>query len=114
MPHTIVHASDIEPLHGVFRPLRGALGVTAFGINELELGPDAEGPEHDHAGDGQEEVYVIIRGSGTIRVDGEDHELKPGAYVALTPDTRRKMIAGPDGLAWIGVGCKPGSYTSER
>jgi quercetin dioxygenase-like cupin family protein len=114
MPHTIVTAADIEPLHGVFRPLRQALGVSAFGINELELPPGAEGPEHDHAKDGQEEVYVIVRGGGTIRVDGQEADLRPGQFVFLPADTRRQMVAGGDGLAWVGIGCQPGAYRSEQ
>lgn len=114
MPHTIVTASDIEPLHGVLRPLRQALGVTAFGINELALPPSAEGPEHDHAKDGQEEVYVVIRGGGTIRVDGTESELRPGQYVFLPANARRQMVAGNEGLAWVGVGCQPGGYTAEQ
>ena len=47
MPHAIVDVHDIEALHGVFKPLRQALGVSAFGVNQLELPPGAEGPEQD-------------------------------------------------------------------
>ncbi len=114
MPHTIVNAADIEAVNGVFRPLRQALGVSAFGINQLELPPGAEGPEHDHRGDGQEEVYAIIRGGGAIRVDGEEASLSPGQYVFLPPEARRQMVAGPEGLAWVGVGCQPGAFRPER
>jgi quercetin dioxygenase-like cupin family protein len=114
MAHAIVDASSIEPLHGVLRPLRQPLGVTAFGINELELPPGAEGPEHDHAQDGQEEVYVIVRGGGTVRVDGTEAELVPGRFVFLSPDARRQMVAGPQGLAWVGVGCQPGAFRPQQ
>ena len=88
--------------------------LSAFGINELELPPGAEGPEHDHAKDGQEEVYVIVRGSGTIRVDGTETELRPGVYVFLSPDARRQMVAGGEGLAWVGVGCRPGAFAPQQ
>lgn len=114
MPHQIVDASEIEAVNGVFKPLRQPLGLTAFGINQLELPPSAEGPEHDHGGDGQEEVYAIIRGGGTIRIDGQEHSLEPGQYVFLAPGTSRQMVAGPDGLAWIGVGCQPGAYVAPQ
>ena len=110
MPYQIVDAGQVEAVNGVFKPLRQPLGVTAFGINQLELPGGAEGPEHDHGGDGQEEVYAIVRGSGTIRVEGEERELSPGQFVYLAPGTSRQMVAGPDGLAWIGVGCQPGAY----
>ncbi len=110
MPCTIVDAREIEAANGVFKPLRPALGVTAFGINQIELPPNAEGPEHDHGEDGQEEVYAVVSGSGTIRVEGEERELRPGQFVFLPASTPRQMAAGPDGLAWIGIGCPPGAY----
>lgn len=110
MAHTIIDAAELEPLNGIVRLLRPALGVTAFGLNQLELGPNAEGPEHDHARDGQEEVYAVIRGGGTIRLDGREEDLQPGRFVFLSPDQRRQMVAGPDGLTWIGIGCQPGAY----
>lgn len=114
MTYTIVDSKTVEAQHGVFKPLRQPLGVSAFGINELELPPGAEGPEHDHANDGQEEVYVIVRGSGTIRVDGDEAELRPGRYVFLAPGTRRQMVAGGQGLAWVGIGCQPGAFQPEQ
>jgi uncharacterized cupin superfamily protein len=114
MTHTIVDAQTVEAQHGVLKPLRQTLGVTAFGINELELPPGAEGPEHDHAKDGQEEVYVIVRGGGTMRVDGTETELRPGYYVFLSPDARRQMVAGDQGLAWVGIGCQPGAFQPQQ
>ena len=72
---------------------------------------EVEGFEHDHAGDGQEEVYVIVGGSGSIHVDGEESALVPGNVVFLAPQAKRKMVAGPDGLSWVGIGCQPGGYT---
>jgi quercetin dioxygenase-like cupin family protein len=114
MTHALVDAATVEAHHGVFKPLRQPLGVSAFGINELELQPGAEGPEHDHVKDGQEEVYVIVRGSGTIRVDGTEKELHPGVYVFLSPDARRQMVAGDSGLAWVGVGCQPGAFKPQQ
>jgi quercetin dioxygenase-like cupin family protein len=110
MPHAVVNTDSIEARNGVFRPMRQALGVSAFGINHLELAPDVEGPEHDHSGDGQEEVYVIVRGGGTIRVDGQEESIRQGDFVFLSPDAKRQMVAGPDGLAWVGVGSQPGGY----
>jgi quercetin dioxygenase-like cupin family protein len=110
MPYEIVDVSEIESPNGVFKPLRPSLGVSAFGINQLELPANAEGPEHDHGEDGQEEVYAIVRGAGAIRVEGEERDLHPGQFVFLAPGTSRQMVAGPDGLAWIGIGCQPGAY----
>ena len=52
------------------------VGVTAFGINQEELPPNGDGyPDHDHAEDGQEEVFYVLAGAGKMVVDGEDVEL---------------------------------------
>jgi quercetin dioxygenase-like cupin family protein len=114
MAYEVVDAATIEARHGVFKPLREPLGVSAFGINELEMPPGASGPEHDHVADGQEEVYIVIRGSGTIKVDGAEVPLHPGVYVFCSPDARRQMVAGNEGLAWVGVGCQPGAFKPRQ
>ena len=100
----VVHVGDVEAAHGVFRGMSGPIGVSAFRINQLELAPGKEGPEHDHTGDGQEEVYVVIGGSGLVRLDGEEIELRAGDFVFCPPEARRQMVAGDDGLVWVGVG----------
>lgn len=107
MPHTVVHADDIESPNGVFRGLSSPLGVSTFRVNRLELPPGAEGPEHDHTRNGQEEVYAVVGGSGTLRVDGEEIELRPGHFVFCSPEARRQMVAGDQGLAWVGIGGIP-------
>ena len=96
---------------GAMKLVRHGLGVESFGLQVIDMPPNADRyPEHDHAEDGQEEVYVVVRGGGTIRLDGSEEELRPGQFVFLSPDQKRQMVAGPDGLAWVGVGCQPGAY----
>ena len=102
--HQVVHAGDIEALHGVFRALTDELGVAGFRINQLEMAAGGEGPEHDHAADGQEEVYAVVGGGGVLRADGEEIQLRPGHFVYCPPNVRRQMVAGDDGLTWIGIG----------
>lgn len=102
--HQVIHKNDVEAKHDVFRPLTAELGVAGFKINQLELPAGKEGPEHDHAGNGEEEVYAVIAGGGILRIDGEDVELKPGHFVYCPPNARRQMIAGDEGLTWIGIG----------
>src|SRR5262245_46353481 len=89
--------------------MRRALGATAFGINQIDLPPGAEGFEHDESSSGQEEVYVFLAGSGVMHVDGEKVPVHPGRYVLVQPDTTRKPVAGPDGLSWVVIGSVPGS-----
>lgn len=104
MAHRTVNASEIEPLNGVIRLVRKALGVRAFGINQFDLPPGSSGKEHDEAESHQEEVYLVLAGSGTMTVDGEEVELEPGRYVYVSPDATRVLTAGPDGLSWVVVG----------
>ncbi|MGH3084825.1 MAG: cupin domain-containing protein [Gaiellaceae bacterium] len=115
MGYTIVDAAEVEAVNGVFRPIRRALGLTAFGINQEEWPPNADGhPDHDHAEDGQEEVFCILEGSGKMVVDGEDVELKPGRYVWVEAESKRKIFAGDDGLKLIAVGSPPGAYKPRQ
>ena len=104
MAHTTLDAADIEASHGVFRALSDPLGVSAFRVNRLELPAGGSSPEHDHTGDNQEEVYAVISGAGTLRVDGEEIALAPGHFVFVSPDARRPMVAGDQGMVYIGIG----------
>ena len=109
MPHMVLHAEDVESPNGVFRALSAPLGVSTFRVNRLELPPGGEGPEHDHTQNGQEEVYAVVDGSGTLRVDGEEIPVRTGHFVFVSPETRRQMVAGDQGLVWVGIGGIPES-----
>jgi len=106
MGYTAVDVADLEGEGpgGAVRKVRRALGARAFGFNHITLPADAEGHEHDHAGDGQEEVYVVVRGSGVMRVDGDEVDLRPGVFVRVDADTTRLPVAGPDGLEFVTFG----------
>ena len=72
MGYSIVRVDEIEGSGpgGAVRFVRRELGVEAFGINWFELPPNAEGFEHDESETQQEEVNVIVRGSGVYRIEG--------------------------------------------
>jgi mannose-6-phosphate isomerase-like protein (cupin superfamily) len=89
---------------GVVRKARRAVGARAFGFNYFVLPPNQGGREHDHADTNQEEVYFVVKGSGTMRVDGEEVELKPGRFVRVDPAATRLPTAGRDGLEFIAFG----------
>jgi mannose-6-phosphate isomerase-like protein (cupin superfamily) len=95
---------------GAVRFVRRHLGVGAFGINWFEIPPNAEGREHDELETQQEEVNVVIAGSGVYRVDGEDVQVSRGTVLRFDPDTVRVPVAGPEGLTMIAVGARRGSY----
>ena len=89
---------------GTVRKTRRALGAHAFGFNYFVLPPNQGGREHDHTDSNQEEVYFVVSGSGTMRVNDEDVELKPGRFVRVDPTATRLPTAGADGLEFIAFG----------
>jgi hypothetical protein len=110
--YSIVNIDEIEGAGpgGMVRYVRRALGVEAFGINWFELPPNTEGHEHDEQASGQEEVNVIVRGSGSYRVDGKDLPVREGTFLRFDPATTRMPVAGPDGMTIVAVGARRGSY----
>lgn len=119
---TLKRIEEIEAFKGprtipgiAFRPAARALGVTAWGMNVLDLEPNVTGyPEHDHAKDGQEEVYVLLRGSATLHADGQQWRLEPGVLVRVGPAQRRKIVPGGDGATILAIGCTPGKAYEPR
>lgn len=93
---------------GVVKFVRRDMGISAFGVQIFDWGPNAEGPAHDESGSGQEELYVGLGGSGVIRVDGTDVAIGPRVAVSVPSGVRRQAVAGPDGLSYICVGAPPG------
>ena len=112
MGYSIVNVADIEGAGpgGAVHFVRRELGVQAFGINWFEIPPNVVGREHDEHESGQEEVNVIIRGSGLYRVEGEEIPVSEGTFLRFDPETTRVPVAGPDGMTMIAVGAPPGSY----
>jgi quercetin dioxygenase-like cupin family protein len=104
--YSFVDVDDLqgEGPGGAVKKLRRALGARAFGFNYFTLGPGVEGREHDETESSQEEVMFVVDGSGRLRVDGEEIELKPGRFVRLDPSAVRLPIAGPDGLTFVTFG----------
>ena len=94
---------------GAFVKARAELGVSAFGLQVINLPPDADSyPEHDHVADGQEEVFVALKGSGWIEIEGEKLELDPSVFVRVGPTAKRKLISGDKGLSVLALGGAPG------
>jgi mannose-6-phosphate isomerase-like protein (cupin superfamily) len=104
-----IDATDIEAeREGRIRRVRVALGITAFGVNHIHLPPNGHGSEHDEARTGQEELYLVLDGRGTMAVDGDIVELKPQRYVFVPPGTTRQIRAGEAGISYLCIGAPPG------
>ena len=112
MGYLVLHIDEIEGTGpgGAVRFVRRRLGVEAFGINWFEIPADMEGVEHDEGSSGQEEVNVIVRGSGVYRIEGDEVPFTAGSVFRFDPETRRQVVGGPDGCTMIAVGARRGSY----
>jgi uncharacterized cupin superfamily protein len=95
---------------GFMRMVRPGLGLTAFGVNIMNLPPDYTTRSHDESGSGQEELYVRLAGAGWVVLDdsGERLTLDEEHLAAVGPGTARSLSSGPEGLRVLCVGSTPG------
>ena len=95
---------------GSMRKVRAELGLTSFGVQIMDLPPDStHHPWHDHAKDGQEEMYLALQGSGVLELDsGERFPLERDYVIRVGAAERRRVLAGPDGIRMLIVGGTPG------
>lgn len=94
--------------YGAVKLAGDELGVQTFGLQVLDLPAGFDDyPEHDHTEDGQEEVYVVLEGSGEFDVAGERFSADAGTMVHVAPQARRKIAAGPYGVRILAIGCAP-------
>jgi uncharacterized cupin superfamily protein len=108
--HTIKRIDDMEAIvFGSFKRARAELGISSFGMQVMDLPPNNDlYPAHDHADDGMEEVYVALRGSGEIEIEGERHRIDPETMVQVSSGTTRKVFTGDEALRLLIVGGMPG------
>jgi hypothetical protein len=87
-------------------PVREQLGIHAFGINAFTSREDGTlVTDHDEAGTGQEELYIVLDGNVTFEIDGETVDTPPGSFVFVGPEPRRKATG--DGTVLV-IGATPG------
>ena len=56
----------------------------------------ARSPQHDHSGDNQEEVFIILDGQGTIVADEEEHDAPAGTFCRYAPEVKRTIKNNSD------------------
>ena len=91
-------APDLE-----FRAATKALELEESALSYQRVPPRYRFP-YGHTHMKQEEVYVVLRGSGRMRVDDEIVELKEWDAVRVPPGTWRGYEAGPEGLEILVIG----------
>jgi mannose-6-phosphate isomerase-like protein (cupin superfamily) len=82
---------------------RDALEATQSGISLLQIKPNQRVP-FGHTHTRQEEVYVIVGGSGRLKLDDEVVEVGRWDAVRMAPEVTRGVEAGPDGLDIVAFG----------
>lgn len=86
------------------------LGLTGceVSVNKLLAGT---GMPFVHAHKKNEELYFVLRGSGTFYADGEELQLTEGSLVRVSPEGARALAAGEEDLYYICVQAEAGSLT---
>jgi mannose-6-phosphate isomerase-like protein (cupin superfamily) len=94
---------------GIVRLAGAELGVESFGIQVFDFPPEfPDYPEHDHAEEGMEEIYVVLEGSADFEIDGNRVSLDRKRMLRIAPQSRRKLLPGPDGVRILAIGAVPG------
>ena len=108
-----IAGSAIEDLpqlwDGFAKLVRTGLDITAFGVQIMDLPPDYATKSHDESETGQQELYVALRGSGSVDIGEERLPLDPEHLVKVDAGTPRVLSSGPDGLRVLCVGGVPGA-----
>jgi uncharacterized cupin superfamily protein len=98
--NSIKHRDEFERMAGsggcTWMLARKALGTSAFGFNLVEIEPGGSLPEHDEAGSGQVELYIVLEGDATIAVDGQELPAPAGTYASLDPGSSRTLLNHSD------------------
>ena len=118
MTYSVLQLDDVDRIglggEGWWRPIRRALGVTAFGINAYTA--DAAGDPlietHDETSFGagrHEELYVVVSGEAAFTVGGEAIPAPAGTLLLVEAGTERGATAAAPGTTVLVIGGKPGS-----
>ena len=106
---TVKAFDELDNHEGVFLYAAKGLGVSSWGMNIERLPANWDGyPVHDHAEDGQEEVYVVLEGSAKLQADDESWELTPGNMARVGPAQKRTVVPGDGGATLLVIGGTPG------
>ena len=80
-----------------FRLATDALELERSGLGYQRIPPGSRFP-YGHTHKQQEELYVVVRGSGRMKLDDEIVEVKEWDVVRVAPGTWRGYEAGAEGL----------------
>ena len=89
---------DIEARFG-----RSHIDSEHLGVSYFRYGPGFRSPiAHRHRE--QEEAYVVVSGSGRVKLDDDVHELKLWDVIRVSPNVARAFEGGPEGIEIVAIG----------
>jgi mannose-6-phosphate isomerase-like protein (cupin superfamily) len=104
----LTEIEDVAPANGFAdrwqaRGARRALGAQQTGITYFRLLAGKRSPfAHRHAA--AEEIYVILSGSGRLKLDDEIVDVRALDAIRVAPEVARAFEAGGDGLEFVAFG----------
>lgn len=84
--------------------LRDPLDCENLGVTVVECEPGWTDKEHDHAAEGQEEVYLLLSGEATVTVEDESVEMEDGDAIRIPDDATRYIENGDTESRFVLVG----------
>ena len=115
--YSVLHQEEFERMEGSgecnWELARKSLGVSAFGMNMVEIGPGGQIPEHDENERDQEEVFVVLEGDAVAVVDGIESAAPAGTFVRVSPAVRRAIRNDSDAAARVLIVSAPRSSGYE-
>jgi mannose-6-phosphate isomerase-like protein (cupin superfamily) len=82
---------------------RKQIGSRDLGVSHFRYAPGVRSPVGHRHGQ-QEEAYIVVAGSGRVRLDDEVRDIGQWDVVRVAPPVVRAFEAGPEGLELIAVG----------
>lgn len=107
-----VNYRDIEPVSGGMHFLREPLDSEQVGVTITRCEPNWNSRPHDHSENEHEEIYVLIEGSATVRVDDEPVEMESGDAIWISPEATRQIRNDEEECAFVLVSA-PASIEPE-
>jgi uncharacterized cupin superfamily protein len=107
--YKIVNLKELENKAGEGGPTlearfaRSEIGSEHIGVSHFRYAPDRRS-NRGHSHREQEEVYVVLDGSGRVKLDDDVLDVGPWDVVRVAPGTFRGFAAGPDGLELLAIG----------
>ena len=85
-----------------------SLRLAKLGMNAAILPPNWEHyPEHDHADDNEEELYITLEGSGTLYAEGQSYPMERSVLIRVGAATKRRVVPGPKGMMLLVLSDRP-------